>query len=275
MIALLRFLDLREVRLQLLVRGERRPVDALHRRVARISLPVGVRRAQELERLELVRARHVRADAEVDERLLVLDRVAGDFLLTFRLLVDQLHLQRLAAVSEERLCLVARPHLALIGQILLRELAHLVLDAVEILGHERPIDDEVVEEAFVSRRPDAALRAGKEIRDRGRHQMRRAVTQQRQRLGALVCDDADGGILLERIGQVHELAVDDRGVRRLREAGRDPCRNVAHGRAGGHIASGSVGKRNRDLTHALSGKVEVGRRGWTRTTDLLRVREAL
>ena len=88
MVALLRFLDLREVGLQLLVGGECRPVDALHRRVARVALPVGIRRAQQLERFQLVRARDVRTDAEVDERLLVLDRVAGDFLLTLRLLLD-------------------------------------------------------------------------------------------------------------------------------------------------------------------------------------------
>src|SRR5205085_2069 len=192
----------------------------------------------------------MRADAEVDERLLVLDRVAGDVLLAFRLLLYQLHLQRLGAVGEERLRLFARPHLPLVGKVLLRELAHLVLDAIEIFGDERPIDDEVVEEAFVGGRSDAALRAGKKIRHRGGHQVRGAVTQQRQRLGALVRNVADRGVLLEWIGEVHELAVDDRRVRRLREAGRDPCRNVADGRAGGHIASGSVGKRNRDLTHS-------------------------
>src|SRR6185312_16918650 len=89
-IALLRFLDLGEVRLQILVGEERGPVDALHRLVARVAFPVRVRGAEQLERLELRGARDVRADAEVDERLLVLDRVAGDFLLALGLLLDQL-----------------------------------------------------------------------------------------------------------------------------------------------------------------------------------------
>ena len=48
---------------------------------------------------------------------------------------------------------------------------------LEVLRDERPIDDEVVEEAFVGRRADAALRAGKEIRHGRRHQVRRAVAQ--------------------------------------------------------------------------------------------------
>jgi hypothetical protein len=56
--------------------------------------------------------------------------------------------------------LLARPQLALVGQVLLRELAHLRLDALEVLGHERPLDDEVVEEALVGGRPDAALVPG-------------------------------------------------------------------------------------------------------------------
>src|SRR5258706_832862 len=52
-----------------------------------------------------------REDRRPDRSLLVLDRVAGDFGLAFGLLVDQLHLQRLAALREERLRLLARPHL--------------------------------------------------------------------------------------------------------------------------------------------------------------------
>ena len=174
-VALLRLLDPVQVLLQLLLAEERGAVDALHRLVARVALPVGVRRVEQLERLQLARGRHVRTDAEVDERLLVLDRVAGDRVLTFCLLLDQLHLQRLAAAAEEPLRFLARPHLPLVRQILLRELAHLLLDQLEVLGHERPRDDEVVEEPFVGGRADPALRTRKEIGDRGGEQMRRAV----------------------------------------------------------------------------------------------------
>ena len=43
----------------------------------------------------------MRTDAEVDEGLAILDRVAGDLGLTLGLLLNQLDLQRLAALREE------------------------------------------------------------------------------------------------------------------------------------------------------------------------------
>ena len=100
-VAFLRFFDLRQVRLQLFVAEERRAVNPLHRLIARIAFPVGVRRAQQLERLQPAAGRHVRADAEVDEQVAVLDRVDRDLFLALRLLLDELHLQRLAAIAEE------------------------------------------------------------------------------------------------------------------------------------------------------------------------------
>ena len=60
-VALLGFLDLREVPLEVLVVQKRDPVDPLHRRVPRVAFPVRVRRARQLERLELAGRRHVRA----------------------------------------------------------------------------------------------------------------------------------------------------------------------------------------------------------------------
>ena len=51
-VALLRFFEAVHVRLQILVGEERGPVDALHRLVASVALPIGVRRAEQLERLE-------------------------------------------------------------------------------------------------------------------------------------------------------------------------------------------------------------------------------
>src|SRR5204863_1498017 len=100
-----------------------------------------------------------------------------------------LDLQRLAALLEERLRVLARPHLALVDQILAGEVAHLRFDLLEVVRDERTRDDEVVEEAFISRRTDAALHAGEEIRDGCREQMRRAVAKKRERFGAAVGDD--------------------------------------------------------------------------------------
>ena len=101
-IALLRFLLLMQVLLEIVFLEEGGPVDALHRLVVRVALPVRVRHGQQLERPQVPGRRHVRPDAEVDERVAVLDRVAGDLGLTFGLLLDELDLERLAALREER-----------------------------------------------------------------------------------------------------------------------------------------------------------------------------
>ena len=141
----------------------------------------------------------MRADAEIDEGLRVLDGVAGHLLLAGGLLVDQLHLERLAALGEKRLRFVARPHLPLVRQIFCRELLHLLLNLLEILRHERPLDHEVVEEALVGGRADAALRAGKQAGDGGGQQVGGAVTEQRQRFRASVGDDAERRVFVDGI----------------------------------------------------------------------------
>jgi len=51
-----------EVRLQIFFRKKRRPVDTLHRLVARIALPVRVRRVQHFERFQFAGRRNVRAE---------------------------------------------------------------------------------------------------------------------------------------------------------------------------------------------------------------------
>ncbi len=191
----------------------------------------------------------MRADAEVDEGLFVFDRVAGDLRLAFGLLVDQLHLERLAPAREKLLRLVARPHLALVDQILLRELVHLLLDRLEIFRHERTRDDEVVEEAFVRRGTDAALRAGKQVGDGRRKQVRRAVPQQRERFGTAVGDDLHLRVVGERKGEIDQLVVDGRGQRCLRETGRDRLGHRADGCASRKFAARPIWKRDVDLGH--------------------------
>jgi hypothetical protein len=147
---------------------------------------------------------------EVNERAAILDRVTRDIGLADGLLVDQLHLQGFAALGEEGHRLVAWPALARKGQILLGHFPHLPLDRVEILGDERPRDDEVVEEAFVGGRTDAALHLWKQIGDRGGEQVRGAVAIEPDRFVAVAGHDAYGGIARERIRQVDHGSVNDR-----------------------------------------------------------------
>jgi hypothetical protein len=194
----------------------------------------------------------VRPDAEVDEGVLVLDRVAGHLALAFRLLLDQLHLERFAALGEERLGVLARPQLALVDEILPGQLAHLVLDRLEILGHERARHDEVVEEPFVGRRTDAALHAREEVRDRGGEQVRGAVAVERERLGVVLGDDLHRRVPVERVRQVDQPAIDEARQRGLRQTRRDLLRDVTHQRAGRDGSLRSVGQRDSDLAHGRS-----------------------
>src|SRR5207247_6956102 len=78
-VALLGLFNLREVRLQILVGEERGAVDALHRLIARVAFPVRIRRAQQLERLQLAGRRDVGAGAELNERFRLVDCGAGLF----------------------------------------------------------------------------------------------------------------------------------------------------------------------------------------------------
>ncbi len=231
MVALLGLLDLGQVRLQLLVAEERGTVDALHRLIARIALPVRVRGGQQLERLQAAARRHVRPDAEIDEEVAILDRVDRDDLLSLRLLLDQLHLQRLAALAEEPDRFLARPHLPLVDVIAGRDLLHPLLDGREVLGHERPLDDEVVEEAFVGRGTDPALHVRKELRDRRGEQVRRAVAVHRQRLGIFRRQHPHLGVFLQRVREIDHMVVHHPGVRRLRQARRYRCGDIADSRS--------------------------------------------
>ena len=143
--------------------------------------------------------------------------------------------------GEELQRFVARPHLALVGEILRRQLLHPLFDRVEVLRYERTIDDEVVEEAFISRRTDTALRPGEQLRHRCGEEMRSAVAEECQGFGAAVGDDRDLGVLLERVGEIDQTSVDCRRERGFRQPGRHLRRNVAGSAARAHATAGSVG----------------------------------
>jgi hypothetical protein len=242
-VALLRFLDAVQVFFELLLREEGSPVDALHRLVLGVALPVGVRRRQQLEVIELADRGHVRADAEVEEDALDVvarrDRAA--------LLLDQLHLQRLAARREVRLGVFLGAQLADEGQVAGRDLAHPLFDGGQILGNEGPLHDEVVVEAVVEGRADAALRPREQLEDRRRQEVRGAVAIEVQRFRIPLGDDADPGVGFERPRQIGQPIVDHHGQRRLRQARRDRHGQVGPGGAGRHLADGPVRQGERDL----------------------------
>ena len=218
--------------------------------------------------------------AEVHEH--AVDGVAGDD--RPALLFDQLDLEPLAALGEVALGLVLRHHLAFVGEVLLRDLAHFRLDRLEVLGHERTVDDEVVEEPVLGRRPDAALGLREQGGDRGGQQMRGAVPIQRQRLRAVPGHDAHRRILLERDGSGRPC-----GRRRWRPArpwrGGAICPRPRRARgsppacAAWNRPAGSRSPVPWSSCVAVlmrgGAACEDGRHGRTRTADLLRVKQAL
>jgi len=265
-------------------------------------------------------------EAEVDEGVLVLDRIDRDLRRAGRLLFDQLHLERLAAPGEEVDRVLPRPHFVRVGQVLRRELLHLLLDRLEVLRDERARNDEVVVEAVVECRPDAALDAGEEVGHRGGEQVRRAVTVDVKGVGAAIRQDLDAGVGVERERQVDRAPVNDSRDGGLGQPRRDQRRDVGRRTAGGHLTDRSVRQRDGDFAHgtgdcypvlrlvgtcarssldsplgmtlspaegsghsphqwpAMSepsarqrrgGGESNGRREWSRTTDLLRVKQAL
>ena len=175
-VALLRLLEPPEVLVELLLREPRRAVDPLEHRLLLVAAPVGARRRQQLERLELAGGLHVRPAAEVDEVALRVERHRrrGDAL-------EDLDLVTLAAPSEELDRLRARHLLALERQVGFHDLAHDLLDLGEVLRREWRRAVEVVVEAVLDGGADGDFHLGKQSLHGLGHDVRGGVTEGRER----------------------------------------------------------------------------------------------
>ena len=105
--------------------------------------------------------------------------------------VDQLDLEQLALGAEVILRLVAAPHFLREGGVPGDDLVHLLLDARQILRHERLGLGEIVEEAVLDHRADRHLRAGKQRLHGLRHHVRAVVPDQLERFGIGARDEFD------------------------------------------------------------------------------------
>src|SRR2546427_3799084 len=74
MVALFRFLEHREVIIELLFRFERRAVNALELRILLVAFVISASHSRELERADVSRAHYVRAGAEIDEVAIAIER---------------------------------------------------------------------------------------------------------------------------------------------------------------------------------------------------------
>ena len=173
MITFGRLLQHLEVRLELLLRRERRPVDAGQLLVLLAALPVGAGNREQAEGTQLTGSRDMRAQTEVDE-------VAGSIEAGGRvrdLVTDQFHLERLVQPLEEGHRLRPGDLLLHEGRRGLDDLAHARLDLRQVLGLEPLFEAEVVVEALIRRGSDTDHRARKEVEDCRRHHVRGRVTE--------------------------------------------------------------------------------------------------
>ena len=120
----------------------------------------------------------MRPEAEVDEgaHRVALHGFAG-------LLLDELALQGLALLREDREGLGLGQELLLDGPVLLDDVRHLLFDGGQILGSERLAREEIVEEPVVRGRTNTALGVGEEFRHR-----------RGQKMGGRVAVNLEGGV---------------------------------------------------------------------------------
>ena len=201
-IALLGLLEALQVLIQLLAVGPRGAVDPLQHLVARIAAPVGAGHLGQLEGGELAGRGHVRAAAQVDPVALAVEgdrlpgRNAGDDL-GLVVLADALEvLDRRIAVHDPARHLLIR----------LRQLRHARFDGRQVLGGERALVGEVVEEAVLDDRADGDLGFGEQLLDGLRQQVRGGVADDFQAGRILGGDDRQLHVVIDDEGGVHQLA---------------------------------------------------------------------
>ena len=241
-IALLRFLDPVEVRVQLVLLEEGRAVDALQHLPLLVAAPVRAGAVQQLEVLEPPGVGHVRAAAQVDERTV---RVRRDDLGGVGEVVEPLELER---VVDEALARLRHADLLAHERILLRHhLAHLGLELLEVLGREGRRDLEVVVEAVVDGRAEADLRVGAQPSHRRGEDVRGRVAQHRERVGIALGEDAERAAAPQRRHEILDLAVHRDGDRGHEQPLADRAHDVGRERAGRHHARGPVGEDEGEL----------------------------
>ena len=183
MVALLRFLEHREVIVELLLVLERGAVNALELRIFFVAFVIGAGDVGELERADVSGAHDVRPGAEIDEIAVAIER---DFFVLRNVLDDiELELARLGSFAQRRepallaKCerFVARNFDPLEGMVRFDLLFHLRLDLLEILGRNAVRKIDVVIKAVLDRRPGGELRFRPDFQNGRGEDMRRRMAK--------------------------------------------------------------------------------------------------
>ena len=173
-VAPLGFLKQFEVRVELLLGLERRPVDAGQHLVVLVVLPVRARLTHNLERLERLGVGQVGTDAHID----VVALLEEADLRVFGKVADVLDLVDLAPLLHQSDRLVAREDIRFQRKILFGDLLHLGFDLREVLVGQLDVAEiHVVVEALFGRGSVREFCLGPEPLDRLRHDVRGGVTE--------------------------------------------------------------------------------------------------
>ena len=184
----------------------------------------------------------MRAAAQIEPVALLVDF----YLLVCRDGVDQFDLELLAHVGEDAFGLVARPDFLGEGFVARDDLAHLLFDRGEIFRRERLVAEEIVIEAVLDHRPDGDLRAGPQRLHGFREHMRGVVADQFQRARIVAREEFDLCIVLDRIGEIGDNAVERHRDGALGKRRRNALGDVEAGCAFGIVPACAVGKGQRD-----------------------------
>ena len=126
--------------------------------------------------------------------------------------------------------LVARQKFARVGNILLHQFLHLLLEFFQILGSESRRAVEIVEESSIGRRTVTELGFRKKFEHRRGQQVGGRMPIHFQRLRIFFGQDAEAGVFFQRLGQVNEIAISLSHQSRIRQPRADGFGNLERGR---------------------------------------------
>ena len=246
MIAPLGLVDLIEISVQILLRKPRGPVQPLQLFAGRISLPVGPRHGEELERFDSLRVGHMRTATEIDELPLP---VEADGRVSRQPGVDVLDLQLLRHPIDEFEGLVAVADEPLEWLRRIDDLLHLGLDVREVVLTDFVIAGDVVIEPVTGRGPERQLDTRPQPHDGPRHDVSTRMPHDPQRRSILLGEQLHrhrslGRGLRQRSHHVHDRLSDLRPDRRRCQSRTDGHRDIQSRRVIRMLNNRTIGQAN-------------------------------
>src|SRR5580704_3202317 len=150
------------------LRKKRSAVDALQLRILLVTQPVSPGHVEQLECLDLSGRGNVRTATEIGELARAVDR---NLFIGLGELLDEMALHEVAFFFELSKALIAWQKLAGVGNVLLDQLLHFLLDLFEIFRSKWSRTVEIVKESALGRGTVAQLGLGKKLQHCGRQQV--------------------------------------------------------------------------------------------------------